>query len=63
MLHLWDQYIKAEENVPADYIEEWGKIVDVLSGIREMIDNLPQMERPLCCECVGDGTCPIRKDE
>jgi len=48
-------YIKADERIVRDfpeYSEEWGKVVDVLSEIRELIDNSTNVEKPLCIQCV-----------
>ena len=47
-----DFHIKAEEELVKEPLdrEAWGEKIDVLSGIREMIDTdvLPQMAEPLC---------------
>jgi hypothetical protein len=54
--HSFDFHIKAEEDLlkGSSDREVWGKMMDVLSGIREMIDAsvLPQMAEPLCYECI-----------
>ncbi|MGC2573437.1 MAG: hypothetical protein WA364_18130 [Candidatus Nitrosopolaris sp.] len=58
LIHLCDSYIKTEEDIlkdpsSVDYREELGKVVDVLSRIRETIDLLPQIEKPLCYQCAA----------
>ena len=54
--HSCDFHIKAEEDLlkGSSDREEWGKMMDVLSGIREMVDTsvLPQMAEPLCYQCI-----------
>jgi hypothetical protein len=51
--NLCELYIEHDEiKISEDCREEWGKMVDVLSEIREIINNSPQTGIPLCYQCV-----------